>query len=108
MINNRIMLIIKNIIINSKCPLCIDRYKQYIFFMKKFNKKFKKNNIEKLLRLLRSKKYINFYIDYLKCFKRFFPKKYKKIVIKINKIKKKINKKNPLYKFFYIIKKYIN
>ncbi len=66
------MLIIKNIIINSKCPLCIDRYKKYIFFMKKYNKKYKKNNIDKLLRLLRSKKYINFYIDYLKYFKIFF------------------------------------
>ena len=94
------MLIIKEIIINSNCPLCINRYYEYTKFMKKFNTKYKINNINKLLKLLNSKKYVSFYIDYLKCFKRFYPKKYKKF-IKINKnFYKKINKKNPLFNFY--------
>lgn len=102
------MLIIKEIIINSNCPLCINRYNEYTKFMKKFNKIYKNNTIYKLLILLNSKKYISFYIDYLKCFKRFYPKKYKKF-LKINKILYyNINKKNPLFNFYIKLCKLIN
>jgi hypothetical protein len=94
------MLIIKEIIINSNCPLCINRYNEYRKFMKKFNKKYKNNTISKLLILLNSKKYISFYIDYLKCFKRFYSKEYKNF-LKINKLLyNNINKKNPLFNFY--------
>tara|TARA_B100001142_G_C14337285_1_gene656396 strand:- start:1817 stop:2134 length:318 start_codon:yes stop_codon:yes gene_type:complete len=102
------MLIIKEIIINSNCPLCINRYNEYTKFMKKFNKIYKNNTISKLLILLNSKKYISFYIDYLKCFKRFYPKEYKKF-LKINKILyNNINKKNPLFNFYIKLCKLIN
>jgi hypothetical protein len=102
------MLIIKEIIINSNCPLCINRYNEYRKFMKKFNKKYKNNTISKLLILLNSKKYISFYIDYLKCFKRFYPKDYKNF-LKINKLLyNNINKKNPLFNFYIKLCKLIN
>lgn len=102
------MLIIKEIIINSNCPLCINRYNEYTKFIKKFNKKYKNNTISKLLILLNSKKYISFYIDYLKCFKRFYPKEYKKF-LKINKLLyNNINKKNPLFNFYIKLCKLIN
>lgn len=102
------MLIIKNIIINTRCPLCIKRYKKYINYMKKFNIKYKKENIiNKLIILINTKKYINFYIDYLKCFKTFFPKKYKKYIKDIKKYVKKLNKKNILYNFYFKIIKII-
>ena len=39
------MLIIKKIIINTKCPQCIKRYNKYTKFINKFNKKYKKNTI---------------------------------------------------------------
>ena len=54
------MLIIKEIIINSNCPLCINRYNEYTKFIKKFNKKYKNNTISKLLFLLNSKNIYHF------------------------------------------------
>ena len=88
------MLIIKNIMIKSNCKYCINRYKKYSKFMIKFNKKHKKKNlISKLVLLIDNKTYINFYIDYLKCLKKFYPKKYNKYVKKIKSYQKKYRKK---------------
>lgn len=98
------MLIIKNIMIKSNCKYCINRYKKYNKFMIKFIKKHKnKNLITKLVLLINNKTYINFYIDYLKCLKKFYPKKYNKYVKKIKSYQKKISKKSTIYKFYFKI-----
>lgn len=103
------MLIIKNIMIKSNCRYCKNRYEKYKLFITKYNKKHKdKSIIMKLVLLIKNKTYINFYIDYLKCLKRFYPKKYSKYIKKIKRFQYKLSKKSTIYNFYFKIIEIIN
>lgn len=94
------MLLKKNLILNKKCKLCLKRFNDYIIFINKFNIKYNINNINKLYTLIKSKKYLIFYNNYLKCLNKFFPILYKNIIKTNSIIYNKINKNNKLYNFY--------
>lgn len=94
------MLLKKNLILNKKCKICLKRFNNYIIFINKFNKKNKINNINKLYLLIKSKKYLLFYNNYLKCLKKYFPTIYFNFIKTNFIIFNKINKNNKLYNFY--------